>query len=91
MFYSEELLAPRQAPKLENRSLSAIRYCLFSTHIRSNPPYLEAVSIRNQRTRHAMVARGQTEIAAETTEPSSEKNFRCYTVINYLDKIYRPL
>jgi hypothetical protein len=30
IFYAEELLAPRQAPKLEDHPLSALRDCLFN-------------------------------------------------------------
>jgi hypothetical protein len=30
-FYSEELLAPRPTPKLEDHPLSAVRDCLFNT------------------------------------------------------------
>jgi hypothetical protein len=36
-FSSEELLAPRPTPKLENHPLSDARHCLFN--IRSYPPY----------------------------------------------------
>jgi len=31
-FYGEELLDCRSTPKLEYRPLSAVRYCLWSTH-----------------------------------------------------------
>jgi hypothetical protein len=53
-FYSEELLAPRPTPKLEHHLLSAVRDCLFNIftatlHIGG------CSSIRNPRTRHAMV------------------------------------
>jgi hypothetical protein len=30
IFYGESLLAPRPTPKLEDHSLSAVRYCLFN-------------------------------------------------------------
>jgi hypothetical protein len=53
IFYSE-LLAPRPTTKLEDHPLSSVRDCLFNIF----PPYLEAVpSIRNLRTRHAVVSR----------------------------------
>jgi len=53
-FHSEELLAPRPTPKLENHPVSAVRDCLF---------YIFSVtlqigggsSIRNLRRRHAVV------------------------------------
>jgi hypothetical protein len=53
-FYSEELLAPRPTPKLENHPLSAVRDCLFNIfgatlHIGGR------FSILNPRTRHAVV------------------------------------
>jgi hypothetical protein len=38
-FHSEELLAPRPTPKLEDHHLSAVCYCLFNLYIRSYPPY----------------------------------------------------
>jgi len=53
-FYSEELLARRPSPKLENRPLSAVRDCLFNifaatVHIRG------CSCIRNLKTRRAVV------------------------------------
>jgi len=41
--YSEELLAPRRTPKLEDHSLSAVRDCLVSTYIGSYSLYLKGV------------------------------------------------
>jgi hypothetical protein len=65
IFYGEELLAPRPTPKLEDHPLSAVRDCLFQ-YIRSNPPYLEAVpSIRNLRTRHAVVTRDPPNMGSQ--------------------------
>ena len=54
IFYGEELLAPRPTPKLEDHPLSAVRDWLFSLfaatlHIGGRS------SIRNLRTRHAVV------------------------------------
>ena len=54
MFYREGLLAPRPTPKLEDHPLSAVHDCLFNLfaaalHIGSRS------SIRNLRTRHAVV------------------------------------
>jgi hypothetical protein len=46
-FYGEELLEPRPTPKLEDHPFSA--FC------RSYPPYRRPFSIRNPRTRHAVV------------------------------------
>jgi hypothetical protein len=58
IFYGEELLAPRSTPKLEDHPLSSVRDCLFNIFA-VTPPYLEGVSsIRNLRTRHAVVTRG---------------------------------
>jgi len=53
--YDEEVLAPRPNPKLVDYPLSAVRGCLFNTfmatlHIGGRS------SIRNLRTRHAVVA-----------------------------------
>jgi len=53
-FYGEVLLAPRPTPKLEDHPSSAVRGCLFNLfaatiHIGGHS------SIRNLRTRHAMV------------------------------------
>jgi hypothetical protein len=53
-FYSEELLALRPTPRLEDHTLLAVRDCLFNIfaatlHIRSRS------SIHNPRTRHAVV------------------------------------
>jgi hypothetical protein len=53
-FYSEELLVPRPTPKLEDQSLSAVRGCLlniFAANLRIGG----SSSIRNLRTRHAVV------------------------------------
>ena len=52
--YGEELLAPRPNPKLEDHPLQSLRDCLFNIfvavlHIGSHS------SIRNLRTRHAVV------------------------------------
>jgi hypothetical protein len=53
-FYDEELLAPHPTPKLKDHPLSAVRDCLFNIfattlHIGGRS------SIRNPRTRHAVV------------------------------------
>jgi hypothetical protein len=57
IFYGEELLAPRLSPKLEDHPFSVFQYT------RSYPPYLETVSsIRNLRTRHAVVTRNPPNI-----------------------------
>ena len=53
-FYGKELLATRQTPKAEDHPLSALSDCFFSIfaatlHIGGRS------SIRNQRTRHAVV------------------------------------
>jgi hypothetical protein len=59
VFYGEGLLAPRPTPKLEDHPLSFVRGCLFN--IFAANLQLEAVStIRNPRTRHAVVTRGPT-------------------------------
>jgi hypothetical protein len=56
-FYGEELLAPRPTPKLEDHHLSAVRDCLFNIFTVTSL-YLQAVaSIRNLRTRHAVLIR----------------------------------
>jgi len=53
-FYGEELLAPRPTPKLEDHPLSAVRDCLFNVFA-ANLHIGGRSSIRNLRTRHAMV------------------------------------
>ena len=53
-FYVEELLAPRQMPKLEDHLLSAVRECLFSIFA-ATLDIGGRSSIRNPRTRRAMV------------------------------------
>jgi hypothetical protein len=56
IFTVRGLLAPRPTPKLEYHFFSAVRGCLFMYS--QLPQYLEVVSsIRNPRTRHAMVTR----------------------------------
>jgi len=54
LFFYDELLALRPTPKLEDHSLSAVRYCLFNIFgaaLRIGG----RSSIRNLRTRHAVV------------------------------------
>jgi hypothetical protein len=54
VLYGEGLLAPRPTPKLEDHPLSFVRGCLFNLFAVNFQ--LEAVpSIRNPRTRHALV------------------------------------
>ena len=53
-FYGEELLAPRPTPKLEDHPVSAIRDCLFNIFA-ATLLIGGRSSIRNPRTRHAMV------------------------------------
>jgi hypothetical protein len=52
-FYSEEFLAPRPTRTLEDHPLLAVRDCLFNIFAAS--PF----SIRNLRTRRAVVTAGQ--------------------------------
>jgi len=56
-FYGEELLAPRPTPKLEDNPLSAVRCCLINIFdLFAAPFHIEyRFSIRNLRTRHAVV------------------------------------
>jgi hypothetical protein len=59
VFYGEGLLAPSPTPKLEDHPLSFVRDCLFN--IFAANLQLEAVpTIRNPRTRNAVVTRGPT-------------------------------
>jgi hypothetical protein len=59
VFYGEGLLAPRPTPKLVDHPLLFVRGCLFN--IFAVNLQLEAVpSIRNPRTRHAVVTRVPT-------------------------------
>jgi hypothetical protein len=53
-FHSEELLAPRPTPKLEDHPLSAVRDCLFNIFAATLRIGGHS-SIRNPRTRHAVV------------------------------------
>ena len=52
--YVEELLAPCPTPKMENHPLSAVRDCLFSIFT-ATLHIVGRSSIRNLRTRHAVV------------------------------------
>ena len=53
-FYREGLLAPRPTPKLKDRPSSAVRDCLFNIFA-ATLPIGGRSSIRNLRTRHAVV------------------------------------
>jgi len=53
-FYGEELLAPSPTPKLEAHPLSAVRNYLFNIFA-ATPHTAVRSSIRNLRTRHAVV------------------------------------
>jgi hypothetical protein len=59
VFYGERLLAPRPTPKLEDHPLSFVRGCLFNIFA-ANLQLVAVPSIRNPRTRHAVVTRGPT-------------------------------
>ena len=72
-FYGEELLAPRPTPKLEEHPLPAVRDCLFNIFA-ATVPIGGRSSIRNLRTRHAVV----------TGTPLSRLNFRVMTLYNLL-------
>ena len=54
MFYREGLLAPRPTPKLEDHPLSAVNDCLFNLFA-ATLNIGGRSSIRNLRTRHAVV------------------------------------
>jgi hypothetical protein len=54
-FYGKEFLAPRPTPKLEDRTLSSVRDCLFNTFATTLHIGCRS-SIRNLRTCHAVVA-----------------------------------
>jgi hypothetical protein len=78
ILYSEELLATLPTPKLENHPLSAVRDCLFNIFAAL---YLEAVSsIRNLRTRHAVVTRDPTNMKdiRENIKMSAKKSLSYY-------------
>jgi hypothetical protein len=53
-FYEEALLAPRPTPKLEDHPSSAVRDCLFNLFAATLQIGARS-SIRNLRTRHAVV------------------------------------
>ena len=53
-YYGEQLLAPRQTSKLEDHPSSAVRDCLFNTFAATLHTGSRS-SIRNLRTRHAVV------------------------------------
>ena len=70
-FHGETLLVPRPTPNLKDHPLSALRVCLFNLfaatlHIGGRS------SIRNLRTRHAVVT--GTHIAADTCEYGEESS-----------------
>ena len=54
-FYCEEVLAPLPTPKLEDHPLSAVRDCLFNI-LAATLNIGRCFSIRNLRTRHAVVS-----------------------------------
>lgn len=57
-FYCKRMLAPQPYPKLYDQLLTAVRDCWLAQHIHSQLLYLEVVStLRNPRTRHAVVTR----------------------------------
>jgi hypothetical protein len=56
--YGEELLAPRPTTKLENQPMSAVRDCLFNIY---------AATLRNLRTRHAVVTRDPHNMVSRYT------------------------
>jgi hypothetical protein len=60
LFYVEELIDPRSTPPPQTGGPPLAGYPrLLIQYIRIYPPYLEAVSsIRNLRTRHAVVTKG---------------------------------
>ena len=60
-FYGEELLAPRPTPKLEDHPVSAVRDCLFNIFA-ATLLIGGRFSIRNPRTRHAVVTGTQVLI-----------------------------
>jgi hypothetical protein len=63
IFYGEELLTPGPTPKLEEHPLVGCPRLLIQ-YIRSYPPCLKGVSsIRNLRTRHAVVRRDPPNMA----------------------------
>jgi hypothetical protein len=71
-FYGEEL-APRPTPKLEDHPLSAVSTAI--QYIRSYPPYLETISsIRNLRTRHAVVTRDPTKSGMDWIDLAQDRD-----------------
>ena len=65
-FYSEQLLAPRATPKLEDHPFSAVRDCLFNTFAATFRTG-GCNSVRNLRTRHAVVTGTHLSRIAVTT------------------------
>jgi hypothetical protein len=63
-FNGEKLSAPRPTPNLKDRPLSAVRDCLFNIFVASLR-IGDRSSIRNPRTRHAVVTRTYVLIVAE--------------------------
>jgi hypothetical protein len=76
-FYGEELLATRPSSKLEEPFVGCPR--LLIQYIRSYPPCLEAVSsVRNLRTRHAMVTRDPpVHYSCSKISPSFIDRYKC--------------
>jgi hypothetical protein len=69
------VLAPRPTPKLEDHPLSAVRDCLFNIFAPNIPPYPEAVSsIRNLRTRYAVVTRDPLNMVYHSNKTGYFKN-----------------
>ena len=66
VFHGEEMLAPCPTPKLEDHSLLAVRDCLFNLFA-ANLHIGGRSSVRNLRTRRAMVTDAQTRTAYNFT------------------------
>jgi hypothetical protein len=73
-FHSEELLAPRPTPKLEEHLTSAVRDCLFNIFA-ATLHIGDRSSIRNLRTRHAVVT--GTHLSMENTIPCIKLRSNC--------------
>jgi hypothetical protein len=85
VFLGEELLAPRPTHYLDDHSLSAVRGCLFNI-FKKIPHIGGRSSIRNLRTRHAVVT-GTHIYGTENTPATNSK----LNLFRFHSSVCRPL
>jgi len=79
-FNREGLLAPRPTPKLEDHPSSAVRDCLFNL-LAATLLIGGRSSIRNRRTRHAVMTGTHYIAVCHSTQPKCIIHFKCAGVV----------